>query len=351
MSQSKPKQVNRTRSVAPPPAKGLRHRAVAPKPIFEDVDIDVEFDFEGIERKSDRPENAVSQRAFTETELAELHKLFAELVPNHLGQVRDFMMDLRWGHAGIAWIEICEPAVASLRIAAEKLEFLALSSALDDFSEALRAARVAGPRTIEGSWRQAVLVRHAALTALLPQAFAFDGDRNRREAIILQSLLAQIPDMQKLIIDKLYAAGMTSLETMLLTTTDDVAATTGIHRPMAERIVQRFHTYRNELATTAPDPARSRERERIRQLLAQVRLQQADFELVRDGWTSDASTRKRQLRRERTQTMLDINVLLARLGEIELLHELERFSTERRLERIDTFLEMAKEKYGAQAKA
>ena len=53
---------------------------------------------------------------------AEVRNLFAQLAANHMRQVRDFLIDLRWTEATIDWIAICQPALRSLRRAAEKLE-------------------------------------------------------------------------------------------------------------------------------------------------------------------------------------------------------------------------------------
>lgn len=65
------------------------------------------------------------------TDLAEVRSLFAQLAVNHVRQVRDFMIDLRWRDATLEWVGICEPALRSLRRAADKLELRELCGALD----------------------------------------------------------------------------------------------------------------------------------------------------------------------------------------------------------------------------
>src|SRR4029077_13198025 len=102
-----------------------------------------------------------------------------------------------WGEATVDWAGICEPAVSSLRRAAEKLEFAELATALAAFGAALAAAHASGLRVIEGERRTALLERYERLSALMPDAFALDMDRERRETVILQSLLMQIPDVKK----------------------------------------------------------------------------------------------------------------------------------------------------------
>ena len=53
-------------------------------------------------------------------------------------------------------------------------------------------------------------------------------DRSLGEAIIVHALLRQIPDVGKVTLDKVYAAGLGALDLMILAKADDVASATGI---------------------------------------------------------------------------------------------------------------------------
>ena len=92
----------------------------------------------------------------------------------------------------------------------------------------------------------------------MPQAFALDLDRTQREAAILQSLLLQVPEVKKVTLDRLYAAGLTTLEAMFLATPGDIAATTGIPESLAEQIVERFQAYRAQVQADACPTRRAR---------------------------------------------------------------------------------------------
>ena len=305
---------------------------------------DVEQGFEAMEREpGSSPQVDVSL-----TDLAEVRSLFAQLAANHVRQVRDFMIDLRWSDATVDWIGICDPALKSLRRAADKLELAELCRALDHFSETLNEKRDLGARTIDGDWRTAILASYQELSAVMPQAFALDLDRSQREAVILQSLLLQVPDVKKVTLDKLYAAGLTTLEAMLLATAGDVAATTGIDEALAARIVLRFREYKEQLKTAVPDATRAQEREKVAVLTARLRREHAAFESASKGWTREADEKKKELRKARAQTLLDIQVILARLGEVERLKEIERLPFDRKLTRLESFLEEARDKYVAQ---
>ena len=277
------------------------------------------------------------------TDLTEVRALFAQLASNHVRQVRDFMLDLRWGQATVEWIPICEPALKSLRRAADKLELTEVCTALDRFSAAL-----AGPhraRAIEGEQRTAILAAYDALTAVMPQAFALDLDRSQREAAILQSLLMQVPGVHKVTLDKLYAAGATTLEAMMLANAGDLAAVSGIDEALAERVVQRFREYKEQIAKAVPDATRAGERDKIAQLVMRLRQEHDAFESAAQGWTREAGDKKKELRKAREQTLLAIHVVLARLGEVDLLKQIDRLPFERKLAHLESFLEEARDKY------
>jgi hypothetical protein len=281
----------------------------------------------------------------TQTDWEEVRSLFAQLAANHVRQVRDFMLDLRLSDATLDWVVICQPALRSLRRAADKLELADLCAALDGFYEALTAASSDGERTISGARRTSLLTWYEELVALMPQAFALDLDRSQREAVILQSLLLQVPGVKKVTLDKLYAAGLTTLEAMLLATPEDVAATTGIPDTLAVRVVARFREYRDQVRGAVPDATRAHERERIAELTTRLRREHYEYELAAQGWTREADEKKRELRRARGQTLLDITVMLARLGEVDRLKEIERLPFERKLAHLESFLEEARDKY------
>jgi hypothetical protein len=278
-----------------------------------------------------------------------MRQLFAQLAATHMRHVRDFMLDVQWGQAGVAWVALCDPAVRSLQRAAEKLDYPALSTALGRLNEALRAAQDECRSTIGGASRDALLARYAELVAIMPQAFALETDRTARETVILNALFAQIPNLHKGVVDKLLAAGLSSLEALFLATPDDVAATTGLPLDVAQRVVKQFHAYRDEVRASDLDATRAHERRRLADLTAQLRKQNEEFEAAAAEWSRHADARKKAARYGRERTVLAVNLLLARLGELALLHGLERVCFEQKAAQLETFLDEARKKYGAEA--
>ncbi|HEY3821670.1 MAG TPA: helix-hairpin-helix domain-containing protein [Polyangiaceae bacterium] len=337
-----------------PPPKSVRPTAPAMTPgegvssiadTFERLlSNDVDQGFAALEREpGSSPHIDVSL-----TDLAEVRSLFAQLAANHVRQVRDFMIDLRWSDATADWIGICEPALKSLRRAADKLELAELCTALDAFSASLTGTQSNGSRTIDGERRASILKSYETLSAVMPQAFALDLDRSQREAVILQSLLLQVPDVKKVTVDKLYAAGLTTLEAMLLATPGDIVATTGIDEALAQRIVSRFGEYKEQVRKAVPDATRANEREKVAELTARLRREHTAFESAAKAWTREADEQKKELRRARAQTLLDIQLVLARLGEVDRIKEIERLPFDRKLVHLESFLEEARDKYVAQ---
>jgi hypothetical protein len=98
------------------------------------------------------------------------------------------------------------------------------------------------------------------------------------------------------------------------------------------------------VTTTVPDATRAAERERLAELAAQLRREQDAFERASESWAADAPDQKKSLRKARAQTLLDIQVLLARLGEVDRLAELERQPFEKKLAQVEAFLDEARDK-------
>jgi hypothetical protein len=259
------------------------------------------------------------------------------------------MIDVKWGEATREWIEICIPAVTSLRRAAERLELGELAFGLDRFGAQLRATSGDTSRTIEGNSKERLLDEYGQLVAILPQAFALDRDKSQREAVIIQSLCLSVPDVRKVTIDKLHAAGLTSLKTLFDAKADEVSQVAGIPESLALRIVERFQAYRSELQNASPQDARASERERLTTLTAQLRAQHDGYEEAAGAWTSDSKAKKRDLFRGREETWLAISLLLARFGEVERLRGIEKVPFAQRIAQLTEYLEEAREKYRAES--
>ncbi|HKQ70989.1 MAG TPA: helix-hairpin-helix domain-containing protein, partial [Polyangiaceae bacterium] len=272
--------------------------------------------------------------------IAELRELFTQLAANHMRQVRDFMIAVRWGEAPRDWIPICEPAVTSLTRAAKEMELAELSASLVGYGAALRRTAESEGATIAGETRDLLLAEYEKLAAEMPDAFGLDGERGRREAIIVHALLQQVPEVRKATIDKIYAAGLTSLDVLFLAKPDEISATTGIGESIASSIVEKFQRYRAEIAGLA-DATRAAERRRLGELAVELRGLHEQFETVTSDWLEEEHARKKRVRLARAEALLQVKVLLARLGEVERLNRIERLPFERKIMELEGYLREA----------
>lgn len=282
-----------------------------------------------------------------EFDLTPVRELFSELAANHMRHVRDFMIDVKWGQVTRDWIDICVPPVRTLRRAAQRLDLIELGEALAKLASELDAANATGGQVLDAVEKQRLLVAYGALVEILPQAFALDTDKTKREAVIVQGLLLQVPDVRKVTIDKLHAAGLTSLTVLFDARADDIANVAGVPHALASRIVDRVQAYRDELKSASPQDARAAEREKLGALNARLKAHHDAYEDAATGWTPEAKSKKRDEFRAREETWLEISVLLARFGEIERLQGIEKVPFAQRIAQLSDYLAEAREKYRA----
>lgn len=308
---------------------------------FDELLDDFDANFEAIAGDPNAPAPAAGEAGQTPGVVVDqtpVRELFADIAANYVRAVRNFMLEIHRGDTAKEWIDICQPAVQSIKRAAEKMELSDVYRAAEDFDAVLDLAANSEGRLISGELRDELVNTYGELIELMPQAFTLDAERDQRESIIIHSLLLQIPDVRKVSIDKLYAAGLTTLEVFFLAKPEDLAATAGIPDWLGGKIVDKFQGYRIEMQSVAPDANRTAERAKLTTLINDLRQQQDGYERASTGWTEDATEEKKRLRQARQDTLLSINVVLAQLGEVDLIHEIEKLPFERRIDRLAAYL-------------
>lgn len=272
---------------------------------------------------------------------AAIQDLFANIAANYARPVKNFVFELRRGTATKEWIEICRPALRSISRAAESMELTSAAKRMNDFDEALSLAQTSEDRILGGEIRELILSSYEDLIAVLPQTFIIGEEEQQREGIIINSLLKQIPDLGRVTFEKLYGAGLTSLDTLFLAKKEDLAAATGIPLWLCERICNKFQEYREELDGTPRDVAQSGYRTRLSELVSELRRQHEGFERASaQEWSNPAlASDKRKFRQNRQACVLQINVVLAEMGELDLVNEIQKLSFERRIQRLEEYLQ------------
>jgi hypothetical protein len=109
---------------------------------------------------------------------------------------------------------------------------------------------------------------------------------------------------------------------------------------LSERICQKFQVYKAELEGQSRDVADSGQRGRLAEMLAYLRQQHEGFQRASENEWADPSLaeEKKAFRYQRQACVLQINVILAEMGELDLVTELQKLSFDRRIRRLEEFL-------------
>ncbi len=305
--------------------------------LFEsDLDADLDDMFASLLVQETLGGDQVTQHEETlvEEDQSAVETLFADIAANYARPIKNFIFELKRGTATKDWIEICRPAMHGITRAAEGMGLKEAAMRMVDFETALGLAQNGEDRVLVGDVRDLLLLCYEDLIKVMPQAFVLGEEEQQREGIIIDSLLKQIPDVGRVTIDKLYRAGLTSLATLYLAKRDDLAVATGIPAQLSERICEKFQAYKKRLENSSRDLNDSRER--LAMLLDELRMHHEGYQQASEK--PSASEDKRACREQRQSCVLWINVLLAEIGELDLINELEKLSFERRIKRLEEYL-------------
>jgi hypothetical protein len=267
-------------------------------------------------------------------------QLFTEIAAAQMNHVRDFMLDLTQAPATADWLALCIPATESLRMGAEAFEMTSLTKALASFLAALKGASDSGAPIVEGEHRDTLISAYGQLTAALPTAFKLDRDGVIREGIIVRALLNQLEDVRKVQQDRLFQAGLMSLDALCLAKPRDIVETTGLSLELASRISERFRRYKLEVSVLGTGNSHA-EWEKLGEYVDVLRALHDAFE---EASNKSDSKKKKETRRSREMALLDVKIMLARLGQPESLNFIERASYADKLSHLAALIEQSEPK-------
>lgn len=317
------------------PTEATPPSAVVPPPAADLDDLDAVLDAAlapgGAAQTVDGAEHHAADAAAT-------RELFASIASNHVRPVKNFIHELRRGTAARDWIEICQPIMTSIVDSAESLGLDREARAMREFGDALALAEAESDdgSLLDGECRELLLACYEELFDVLPETFELGEDDRRREIVIIHSLLRQIPQLGAVTLERLYAAGVTTLEALYAAEPRELADATGIPGWMCERICEKVRSHREEPrrgGLAEPDqPAR------LAELVAELKRHHELFHRISEKHDPDLAPKKRESLRNRQACALQINVVLAELGQVDLVEELKKLAVERRIEKLETHL-------------
>lgn len=253
-----------------------------------------------------------------------------ELPRAELKLLADFAVQLALGPVSGLWLMEAKPAVAVLRSAAAAQGVGELLSVLEELEPILLAAPA---QRIEGEPRNALLGKLKLLERWLPSR-DIATETTGRERLILDQLIAQISGLHPSSRRRLEDRGFASLERLRAASAEVLVQEIELSHQHAEGLLAAFQAYYAERAERAPALGRGLER-CVGDALGALERSALEYDQAYD--TGD-SERKRNARKQRAQAIANLNLLLAELGESELIDQMVRCSVQERVERLRQWL-------------
>ncbi len=254
---------------------------------FAQIASELDARFDASRTRSDipveDPRQSFPDAVTTADDLGAVRQLFSEMAVPFMSQVRDFMLELRHTDASTAWIDMCGPALASLRATCDQLDMPELARSLDDYVALLSEAKLDPSGHVHGEIRQRLLDCYQHMTELLPEAFEVGTGR---EPVIVQLLLLQVPGVHKLTIEKLYKAAAHQFDVFPHANPAELAEVAAIELDLAERIVEKFLDYRRRVHSVVTQFMPGEEHDNLSRLVALLREQERDFVRASASWSS-----------------------------------------------------------------
>jgi hypothetical protein len=306
---------------------------------------ELDFAFEAVFSKTGGCDGSSADEGPNEHDLAQNQELFAGIAANHLRPIKDFVFELETGTAPKEWIEVCRPVIASLDEAAGSMnlaEIASLLKALDKELEAALSDQGPWPST---AWNDRILFVYSKLVALEPDAFAVDDSDRRRESIIIHSLLRQIPEVGYVTLEKLYRVGLTSRETLFQANAKELVSTAGIPKEISARICDEVRSYKERIDGADQESLAENARKRLLEQVPALRRHHEELKSAFEAASVDRglSARKRDLRLKRRFCALEIEVILAEMGELSLVREIQALAFEQRIKKLEQYLALPDE--------
>jgi len=268
-------------------------------------------------------------------------ELFASIAANYSRPVKDFIFELKRGTATKEWIEICQPVMGSIIDGAESLELHDVAQRMIEFRDALALAQASDGHVLDDDCRDFILSCYEELIGVLPETFSLDEQDQRRESIIIHSLLRQVPGVGHVTLEKLYGAGLTSLDALFLANESDLSAVSGVPMALCQRICIKVGEHRDRLRGASPEGAKIDRHGRLAELVRDLQQHHHRFQEIAAEEDPELAGEKREALRQRHACVLQINLLLAEMGEVDLVERTKRLGLDRRIEQLARFLSTA----------
>ncbi|HTU62335.1 MAG TPA: helix-hairpin-helix domain-containing protein [Polyangiales bacterium] len=268
------------------------------------------------------------QQAFRDT--------FAIIAKLHISPLRELMYHLSVGCTPRAWVTQTRPVLAPLFDAARQTAQVDLLDALSELDTALELAEAENTALVGPVSRGAIQQAYARLGKHMPDTFGIPRSSDGKRLLVLEALLLQVPNVHRRVLTKLYAAGIASIQQLLQGSADELARAAGLDQKLASAIIEHVSRFARERSGLDQARLRSRVAEQMRALVGRLSQLQSEFERAESAGNQ---VRKKAVRRARDGAVLELQRLVAELGEVELLEELKRSSVRAKVVLMQNYLQ------------
>lgn len=331
--------------------KSYERESVSSNPALPDGPLELDEDWDDASRTLVSEEAAVdpvvSEELVPDEEL-EIEELAAKSDSKHsrgqllfaLRQVRDYLieLDLQSRPSGEC-LEVCRNVLGSLNGATESLgnEVAAACAEL---------ARALGDHDTHADELSIVKKKYDAIASLVPELGEFAVERQNRVKLILRSILEQVPGLGPLGRSKLEAAGYADVQKLSLASLEDLIVA-GLAPELASKVFERVLRFNRRLNSVPPEADRSAERERLKRLTRTLKEQNQEYEALESNWSKGALALRNELRDQRAETMSQVSLLLARLGELGTAERIERLPFDKKASELERLLGALDDTHGS----
>ena len=162
---------------------------------------------------------------------------------------------------------------------------------------------------------------------------------DRREPLVLEALLLQIPGVDSLAVFKLGAAGLNRFAPLCRCTAEDIVSVTGVSPEAAAAIVAELERWKDGLSSPPQGgEAQAAAWRSLSPLLEELEILNGEFERAASGWTKEQLAARRRVRQERERVYTAIKAALAAVGELDLLLRLEKLAFTKRIDELHRLL-------------
>jgi hypothetical protein len=187
--------------------------------------------------------------------------------------------------------------------------------------------------------------KYGGVAELLPELGDFEAERRRRVKLIVRAILEDVPGLGPLARSRLEQAGLGEVETLCQANQTDLESA-GLDEELASRVCERIARFKRRLNSVPPAAGRASERQRLKRLTDALHEQNKEFESLADDWQKGSRRARRQLRAQRAETMSQVSLLLARLGELGIAERIERLPFDRKASELERLLGALEDSHG-----